>query len=52
MEPELGHLLVLAVSPRPDFNSEGRALILLIKHFVDSFSCVAIAVVLLTPLNV
>lgn len=41
MEPELSHLLVLTVSPRPGFNSEGRTLILLIQHFVESFSCVA-----------
>lgn len=44
MEPGLGHLLVLAVSPRPGSNSEGRTLILLIKLFVESFSCVAMAV--------
>lgn len=43
-EPEPGHLLVLAVSHRPGFNSKRRTLILLIQHFVGSFSCNANAV--------
>lgn len=44
MEPEMGHLLVLAISPSPGFISGRRTLILLIKHVVASFSFVAISV--------
>lgn len=43
-EPEMGHLLVLVISPSPGFISERRTLILLITHVLASFSFVAIAV--------